>query len=58
MGFLKELFEKKLKASGGLDIENVQQSALSEYSLPQLRSPGAQLHPDKIRCATAANGTH
>lgn len=49
MGFLKELFEKKLKNAGALDIEGVQKSSLSEYSLPQLRSPGAQLHPEKIR---------
>jgi hypothetical protein len=49
MGFLKELFEKKLQKAGALDIEGVQQSSLSEYSLPQLRSPGAQLSADKLR---------
>lgn len=51
MGFLKELFEKKLKngSIAGLDMEGVHQSAHSEYSLPGLRSPGAVLHPDKIR---------
>jgi hypothetical protein len=45
MGFLKELFEKKLKASNsivGADIygeEGISRSAQSEWALPQLHAP-------------------
>jgi hypothetical protein len=47
MGFLKELFEKKLKASNSItsrDLygeEGVSRSAQSEWSLPQLHTQKA-----------------
>jgi hypothetical protein len=45
MGFLKELFEKKLKTSTSMcsrdmyDAADVSRSAQSEWSLPALHSP-------------------
>lgn len=41
MGFLKELFEKKLRSAGGKEFDDqgldVGRSAHSEWALPQLR---------------------
>ena len=41
MGFLKELFQKKLQDAAGVEALEVQQRALSEYKLPALSRPDA-----------------